>query len=158
MKYNSKYDRYVTKDGLVYRYDYRQDKLVLCKIQDNGCGYKRVFCKNKEPIYVHRLVYETFKGAIPDGMEIDHEDTNKDNNSIDNLILCSHKENCNNPKTKKNRSKAMKGNKNPLGSILSDFGQKYFEHFGYTRTENTKQYNTECSWYHRHNNTCRWEV
>lgn len=32
MKYIEKYKRYVTKGGLVYRYDSKQDKLVLCKL------------------------------------------------------------------------------------------------------------------------------
>ena len=54
-----------------------------------------VFCENnkKKSYYVHRFIFETFKGAIPKGMEIDHYDTNKKNNSISNLQLLSHKEN-----------------------------------------------------------------
>lgn len=40
---------------------------------------------------------------------------------------------------------------------LSDFGKKYLAHFGYSISENTKQYNTELCWYRRHNKKCRWE-
>lgn len=39
----------------------------------------------------------------------------------------------------------------------SDFGQKYFSHFGYSRYENLKQYAREKNWYYRHNNKCSWE-
>ena len=56
-----------------------------------------IFClceKNKKKYYyVHRFIYECFKGAIPKGMEIDHYDSNKENNSLINLQLLSHKEN-----------------------------------------------------------------
>jgi len=40
----------------------------------------------------------------------------------------------------------------------SDFGKKYFEHYGYSRHENTNQYNRENRWYVTHNHKCSWEV
>lgn len=43
-------------------------------------------------------------------------------------------------------------------SKKSDFGNKFFEHFGFTNSENQKLYNKERMWYQRHNKTCRWEV
>ena len=43
--------------------------------------------------YVHRVVWESFHGPIPDGYEINHKDCNKKNNRIDNLELVTHKEN-----------------------------------------------------------------
>ena len=64
---------------------------------DNGTGYLQVNLTNsfgvRKKYYVHRLVYETFIGPIPDGYEIDHIDCNKTNNSIDNLQLLTRKEN-----------------------------------------------------------------
>jgi hypothetical protein len=44
---------------------------------------------------VHVLVYETFFGDIPEGMQVNHKDENKDNNSAFNLNLLTPKENCN---------------------------------------------------------------
>ena len=44
---------------------------------------------------VHRLVWECVNGAIPQGMQVNHIDENKDNNSISNLNLMTCKENCN---------------------------------------------------------------
>jgi hypothetical protein len=43
--------------------------------------------------YVHRLVYQTFKGEIPQGLEIDHIDSNPRNNNISNIQLLSRRDN-----------------------------------------------------------------
>ena len=86
MKYNEKYDRWVTKGGLVYRYDSKQDKLILCKLYNDKDGYLLVQCsKTKKPKRVHRLVYETFVGEIPQGYEIDHIKGNKEDNRLEML-------------------------------------------------------------------------
>lgn len=39
---------------------------------------------------IHRLVWLVYKGAIPDGMQINHKDGNKLNPSLDNLELVTH--------------------------------------------------------------------
>ena len=154
MKYNAKYDRYVTKGGLVYRYSKSQDKLILCKQTKNNCGYTRIKVSNPIKrciVYVHRLVYETFVGEVPQGCEIDHINTIRDDNRIENLRCVSHKDNCNNSLTLKHRSEAM------VGKSKSEFGRKFREHFGITRYENPKLYKKESNWYYCHNNKCRWE-
>ena len=155
MKYNEKYDLYVTTGGLVYSYDSKQDKLILCEIKDNGRGYKQV--RGSSRVYVHRLVWETFNGDIPDGFEIDHEDTHKDNNALSNLKLCTHKENCNNPKSRQNKSKSLIGNTNTKGKTFSEFGAKFKEHFGIAKYENAKLYNREWAYWKR-NKICSWEL
>lgn len=40
---------------------------------------------------VHRVVWIVCNGEIPQGYEVNHIDENKDNNSIDNLELVTHK-------------------------------------------------------------------
>ncbi len=63
---------------------------------DNGTGYIQIkLRKNKirKSFYVHRLVYETFIGCIPDNMEINHMDFDKTNNSISNLEVVKHIDN-----------------------------------------------------------------
>ena len=169
MKYNSKYGRWFTKGGLVYRYDSKQDKLILCKMCDKN-GYKTFQVYKKNPFKVHRAVYETFVGPIPDGYEIDHINTVRDDNRIDNLRAVTPKENHNNPLTLQHYSESHKGKKLAEGhkkkiseshkgnmyALTSVFGKKYFEHFGYSRMENSKQYNTEYMWFQRHGK-CRWE-
>ena len=41
----------------------------------------------------HRLVWEYFKGPIPEDMQVDHRDNNKLNNLIDNLQLLNNSKN-----------------------------------------------------------------
>ena len=70
------------------------DRLGYCRVQLNKDG-KRKSC------LIHRLVYEAFIGMIPKSKEIDHIDRIRDNNSVSNLRVVSHKENMNNPNTRK---------------------------------------------------------
>lgn len=62
----------------------------------NGLGYLQVKLRHngkRHNKYIHRLVWETFKGEIPKHLEINHIDHNKLNNSLSNLELVSHSEN-----------------------------------------------------------------
>lgn len=47
----------------------------------------------------------------------------------------------------------------PLKNVKphSEFGWKYFEHYGYTKRNNLKQYEKEKLWYYSHNHKCSWE-
>lgn len=149
MKYNVKCGRYVTKGGLVYRYSKGQDKLILCKPCYNKDGYLRLNTK-MGMVSVHRLVYETFVGEIPQGYQIDHINTIRDDNRLENLRCVTRTENNNNPLTIKHKSDAHKG------KTKSEFGEKFKEHFGITRCENVKLYHKELLWYYRHK-VCSWE-
>lgn len=69
-----------------------------------GGGYlKYDLCKNGkyQAKSAHRLVYETFVDNIPEGMEIDHIDCNRENNNVKNLRCVTRKENMHNPVTYK---------------------------------------------------------
>lgn len=61
-------------------------------------GYKKMqfgVCHGTRPrkrLFVHRVVYATFKGPIPPGLTINHIDGNTSNNHIDNLELATHQE------------------------------------------------------------------
>lgn len=147
MVYNKKYDRWVSKDGLVYRYSKAQDKLIFCKQSKAGAGYYRirVSCDKISVAFVHRLVWETFNGEIPDGYEIDHIDGNKQNNALSNLRCVTHTENMNNPLTLSNLRKPK-----------SVFGRKFKEHYGITAFDDSKLHQRELRWFYRHGK-CRWE-
>ena len=138
MKYIEKYNRYIDNDCVIYRKD-KEGKLVQVKATVNGSGYEFITCKGQNKVSVHRLVYEAFKGEIPEGMEIDHIDRNKRNNNPDNLRVVTHEENM--------------LNRTPC----SEFGKKYFARFGYSRSGNINQYERERMWYINHNKVCRWE-
>lgn len=94
----------VNGKGEVKSLNYRNTgKKKIMRTWKNNNGYLYVdLCKNYkyERFLVHRLVYEAFYGKIPDGMEIDHIDTNRQNNRVENLRCVTHKENRNNQITK----------------------------------------------------------
>lgn len=74
----------------------KKEKILKPKKMENG--YLRVVLhKNREKKYfqVHRLVYETFVGEIPDGMQCNHINEIKSDNRLENLNLMTPKENAN---------------------------------------------------------------
>lgn len=66
----------------------------------------------KKKNYIHKLVAYTFVGGYFEGAHIDHIDTNPLNNCSWNLRWVTHKENMNNPLTKKHLSECRIGEKN----------------------------------------------
>ena len=80
-------DYYITEDGEVANLT----KKIMCSLANRN-GYKRVQL-NKKLYSVHCLVWQTFRGAIPNGMVIDHIDGNRGNNALSNLRLVSQSEN-----------------------------------------------------------------
>lgn len=96
---NEEYKVYSVSDKNLYitvggRFINDKGKEVLgCK---HPSGYIYLGFGNKK-FLAHRLVWEAFKGEIPEGMEIDHKNGERYDNRLCNLSLCSHKDNCNNP-------------------------------------------------------------
>lgn len=145
MKYNKKYNLFVDDDLVIYRWDKRQDKLVQVKPHKHSGGYLYLHTKVGSS-RAHRVIWETFKGEIPDGYEIDHINNIRDDNRLENLRCVTHKENMNNPLTRKHI----------IGRTWSEFGEKFKKHFGINFYENTKLYRKEQMWYRRHKK-CSWE-
>lgn len=152
MVYNKKYDRWFSKEGLMFRYDSKQDKLILCKQHKNKFGYVLSGSNKIHSFLLHRAIYETFIGEIPEGYVIDHINTIKDDNRLSNLRCVTPIENSNNPLTKVHLSE------NRTDKVYSDFGEKFKAHYGITRLNNVSLYTKEHMWYSRHNRKCRWEV
>jgi len=78
----------------------------LLTLTDNKDGYKEVGICNKsgqKTKSVHRLVYETFNGPIPENLVVDHKDNIPYNNSSDNLQIITIRENLTKDKNGKNR-------------------------------------------------------
>lgn len=76
----------INKQGEVYS---RHRKKI---IGYNELGYRRVDLRRSDgdkkirvSRFIHRLVYETFKGEIPEGFEINHKNSFRDDNRIKNL-------------------------------------------------------------------------
>lgn len=90
----------ITKEGDVFSYKYRKKrKLKPQKATQSKKGYfqVRLFTGEGDTLgklyYVHRLVYETFKGDIPKNKQIDHINGDTSNNSVDNLQLLTPRKN-----------------------------------------------------------------
>lgn len=76
----------------------RTGKEQILKLLNDKDGYLLVnLSKNgKVKTYkVHRLVWCSFNGKIPEGKQINHKDEDKTNNTLDNLELVTCKENIN---------------------------------------------------------------
>lgn len=76
-------------------------------------GYLRIGLtkdKIRKFYFIHRLVFETFIGEIIDGFEIDHINTDKSDNRLENLRMVTPKENRNNMMTLEHYKKANKIN------------------------------------------------
>lgn len=83
---------YATKDGQILN----MSKKIKMRFEHTG-KYYRVQCYyglGGKHFSVHRIVWESFNGEIPKGYEIDHIDGNPHNNSLNNLQLTTHKNNC----------------------------------------------------------------
>jgi hypothetical protein len=150
MIFNAKYNVYATKSGLIYKI-MKNGKLKLI----NGSNLNGYLIYNNYRI--HRIIWETYIGEIPDEMEIDHINTIRNDNRLDNLRCITHKENMNNELTINNRRNIMKYNIIAAHKTHSEFGDKFKEHFGINMCDNVKLYKKEWLWYHNHNNKCRWE-
>ena len=77
---------FVSDTGLILRNG------LITRGNDNGHGYRTVAIARRTA-YVHRIVFETLVGEIPDGYEIDHIDNSRDNNRLDNLRIVTHYDN-----------------------------------------------------------------
>lgn len=88
--------------------------------RENRDGYLDVYyCKKNWRS--HRLLYTIFIGEIPSGLEIDHVDGNRKNNSIDNLEVVTHKENIRRAAEKGSyKNNALRSGSSHGRSILDD--------------------------------------
>lgn len=99
----------------------KRNKKLIKSIRIDSSGYP---CLGS--IKLSRIVAELFIPNIENKPEVDHIDTNKLNNKVENLRWVTHKENMNNIKTRENISISRKGcdhhgDKNPM------FGKKQSE-------------------------------
>lgn len=77
-------------------YNTKTNRYITNKITPKG--YYHVLLHNNgvnKDYYIHRLVYYSFNGEIPEGMQINHINEIKNDNNINNLNLMTPKENTN---------------------------------------------------------------
>lgn len=110
---------YVSDYGRVANFNYRNTgDSILMKPFNTKVGYEQIALvdKNGKRVkkYIHRLVAEAFIPNPKNKPEVDHIDTNRKNNIVDNLRWTTREENFNNPKSHINR---VNGQKNKTSKI-----------------------------------------
>lgn len=122
-------DYIVSVDGEVIKLNYkrsRKPKILTQRI--NADGYYNVSLNGK-CIGTHRIVAEAFLPNPHNKREVDHINCIRTDNAVENLRWVTHKENCNNPLTRKTQSERLtrhnpfKGKKHP--QWLVDKQRKY---------------------------------
>ena len=100
MKKIKNYPDYRVDDtGQVYSFRGRKNGYKLKGIKSTQTlkylqvGLYRPDSSKVEHKYIHRLVWEAYKGPIPKEMTVDHIDGNPGNNHLDNLRLLTQKDN-----------------------------------------------------------------
>ena len=99
-----KIDRYTCRDGT--RLMAVKDSIAGSKDLDKSCWTVKF---NNRTKMAHRVIWEIKIEAIPRGMQIDHIDGNRYNNSIDNLRCVCPTLNARNAKMKKTNSTGING-------------------------------------------------
>ncbi len=119
---SSRIVKIIDTNGTITRFNLKSvtNKRERPLISQNGYQITRIGHQNK---YVHRLVWESFIGEIPEGMEIDHINSNRLDNRLENLQLVTKKENLGDPQRHRNIRKA----KNKRAFIVID-GERIEKH------------------------------
>lgn len=84
----------ITNDGNIFS-KYHNRFLYNNPSKSNGYVRVSLWCKDQKArvFLLHRVIWFYFNGEIPKGLEINHKDENKTNNSLDNLELLTHTDN-----------------------------------------------------------------
>lgn len=113
------FEKYIiNKDGSIISKHWNKN---LTEMKPTGKDYiaNRLVLKNgqKRWFFRHRVIWYYFNGEIPEGMEIDHINGNKQDNRLSNLRCVTHSENMNNPITVEKLRIVNIGEKNPMYGI-----------------------------------------
>ena len=105
----------VSNLGNVKSFKFGKEK-ILKPVKDTDNYLRVVLCKDrKQKSYlIHRLVAEVFIPKIEGKNNVDHIDSNRQNNIYTNLRWCTIAENNSFELARKHNSEARKGGKNPM--------------------------------------------
>lgn len=116
-----------TRDGMIASYDFGEGIYLELNQTLKKDGYLCFTCNDKT-YSSHRFIYECFNGLIPDGLVIDHINTIRDDNRIENLRAVTTSENNRNPLTLKH---LKEGKRKIMGKPVLKLDKKTGEILGY---------------------------
>ena len=114
--YEGKYA--VSDSGEVY--SYWSDRLLAKSIQNKGYNYVSLWNGKADKHLLHRLVADAFIGGI-EGMQVNHIDSDRLNNNLDNLELVTPKEN----QAHAAKYGSLRNIRKPVMSLKNGFGIVY---------------------------------
>ena len=125
--WHPKYNYYLaSRCGKILSLKRKKKKILKLRLKNNGYLGFQIFENNTyKDYYVHRYIYEVFKGEISEGMHTDHCDNDRKNNSISNLQLLTPKENQNKSNCKKVYSLNLETNEKKIFDSLSQASEFY---------------------------------
>jgi len=100
----------VSNLGNVRRLYKKKKGFGMMKPINHSGGYSRLKLRNKgndKDVYIHRLVADAF--LIGENEVVNHKDGNKKNNTLDNLELCTQRENVTHAKNRSSKSSIFSG-------------------------------------------------
>ena len=121
-------DYLASKNGKILSLKWNKKRIL--KLHTTKYGYLdfHIYENNKGRHYfVHRFIYECFKGTIPVDKQVDHIDNHKENNSISNLQLLTPSENTRKSHFKK---KVISLNKETKEEIIFESLKEAAEFYG----------------------------
>lgn len=150
MKYNKEYNVYVSKEGVICSVD--KAGQLHCRVFSNSRGYELIQVKVGTKWVsrcVHRIIWETFNGKIPDNMEVDHINAVKSDNRLENLQLLTPIENvrkaqCCRVQSDIEKQKRADSNRHPK----KEFGNLFIEKYGFIDSK-SKIYLRQFAYYKR---------
>lgn len=136
--------RVKTKDG----------EIRVSKIRE-GMLYKGKYSR------IHRVIAQHFIPKTEDDIRLNrdtvdhitHNPIGMNINDVRNLRWCTRKENNGFPEARENQRKAQLGSKH---EPRSEFGKKFYEHYGLHFSDDIKLYYRELGYYKQHKK-CSWE-
>lgn len=140
------HELYAYDDGLLIS---KYTNNILCNMDRDG--YIRVRVDGHE-YRAHRVIWEMFNGAIPNGYLVDHIDGDVYNNRIENLRLATRQQNNVNSTGKKKRSSLPKGvtmNGNRYRAKITFSGKTYSLGTFATAEEASLAYNKAAEDFHK---------
>lgn len=101
----------------------------LLKGSVNSSGYRQIFTygdgENTGSYLVHRMIWETFKGPVPEGYVVDHINQIKSDNRLENLRILTFQQNLLNREAKN----YIKNGKKWIVRMIQHGIHKYFGTF-----------------------------